>query len=162
MVMRSFQGLLFLGIAIFSLKWEFVQPVTHHGVPAIETIPPMRPWILFSEASVRAVVGIYLLATGDWTYWRGQKDRFSGDTFLAATSGFLAVFLRKFAYTMRQDDPVGFYPPYNGYFPPFDKVSLGLAFFALILLGIYYWVRGEVAFWKWRRVTAEPAGNPRP
>ena len=153
--MRSFQGLLFLGIAIFSIKWEFVQPVTHYGVPSIETIPPMRPSIVLSEAAVLAVLGLYVLGTGDWTYWRNQKNRFSGDTFLAVTASFLAVFLTKFAYTVRQDDPTGFYPPYHGYYPPFNKETMELAYLLLVAIGIYYMVRGEFAFWKWREVAAK-------
>lgn len=161
--MRSCQGLLFLAIAIFGLKWEFVWPTKpNQGIPAITTVAPIQPSFLWWEGSVLTLLGVYFLVTGDWAHWRGQKDRFSGDTFLAATSCFVAIFLRKFSYSIRTVDPIGVYPPFHGFYPPFDSVTLGSAWLLLNCLGTYYLVRGEFAFWGLRRGNTKSMGNPRP
>ena len=147
--MRSFQGLIFIGLAIFSLKWEFVKPGMFRGEVIAKNLPPMQSWMLLTQAATLTVIGMYLIATGEWAYWRKQSERFNSSTFLASATCFLAVFLNKFAYATRLEDPHGDIPFFSGYFPPFSEERLGLVFFALGLLALYYFLRGEISFWRW-------------
>jgi hypothetical protein len=148
--MRSLQGLLFIGLAIFSLKWEFVRPGMFRGEVIANNLPPMPLWMLFTQATIFAVLGFYLIATGEGAYWRKQTERYDTSTFLAAATFFLAAFLNKSAYATRLEDPHGHIPFFSGYLPPFNMEGLALATLLLILLALYYFVRGEILFWRWK------------
>jgi hypothetical protein len=156
-MLRALQGLLFLGLALFSLKWEFygsrdkpyIAPtgeVSYTTRAFFETYPPWGDVEMkLKEAAVLTVIGLYLLLTGEVLRWRGQVWRYSTVTFLALLSAFLAVFLAKFAW--HEGDP-------SGYYPPFQKLSLGAVYAFFGLLAVYYLVIGEVQFW--RAATGSP------
>lgn len=150
-MMRAFQGLLFLALALLACKWEFVQPGFHYGKPAVRPLPPLQDWMTLLQSAVLAVIGIYFLLTGEWTYWRNQSTRYSGDSFLAAGAAFVAVFSVKFAYAANLRDLYDHFPTsYTGYYPPFNEETLGITCFALCALTGYYLLRGEVGFWRRR------------
>ncbi len=149
-MLRCLQGLLFFGVALFALKWEFygsrdkpyIAPTGEAFYTAKSFFKASPPWHVADkvlEAAVLSGIGLYLWLTGELMRWRGQIMRYSPSTFLAVMSAFLAVFSAKFAW--HQGDP-------NGYYPPFDTASLGAvyAFFALMM--VYYLVIGEVRFWR--------------
>jgi hypothetical protein len=160
-MLRCLQGLLLLGVALFALKWEF------HGSRDKPFITPngevrfldksfflaSPPWNenIIVEAGVLAVVGFYLWLTGEVARWRGQVWRYSPVTFLAVTAAFLAVFTAKFSY--HHGDP-------SGYYPPFDKGSLGFAWLFFSVLAVYYLVIGEVQFWRRKAMPANTALPP--
>ena len=159
-MLRCLQGLLFLGIALFSLKWEFYgsrdKPfITPTGdvywtkKAFFKTLPPWHVEDKIVEATVFAVIGFYLWLTGEVVRWREQDRRYSPVTFLAVMSGFLTVFTAKFAY--HSGDP-------NGYYPPFELWSLSSVYAFFGLLTLYYLVVGEVQFW--RRTAGLPVQPP--
>ena len=108
-MLRCVQGLLFLGTALFALKWEFygsrdkpyVAPtgeVFYTAKAFFETSPPWRVEAKLTEAAVLGAIGLYLWVTGEAARRRGHSSRYSPVTFLALLSAFLAVFSAKFAY----------------------------------------------------------------
>ncbi len=157
-MLRSFQGLLFLAIALFSLKWEFhgsrdkpfITPtgeVYWTKKAFFEASPPWHVGEKLVEAAVFGVIGFYLWLTGEVVRWHGQARRCSQVTFLAVMSAFLAGFTAKFAY--HSGDP-------NGYYPPFDSSSLGAVYAFFGLLTLYYLVIGEVQFWRRKAELPDP------
>jgi hypothetical protein len=153
------QGLLFLGIALFALKWEFhgsrdrgfIAPtgdVFFTAKAFFKTSPPWHVPDKLCEAALLALIGIYLLLTGEVTRLSKRGEWYSPLTFLSAMSAFLAVFTAKFAY--HQGDP-------SGYYPPFDLPTLGMAYGFLALLGVYYLVAGEMQIWRSRRRNQQSA-----
>jgi hypothetical protein len=160
-MLRCLQGLLLLGVALFALKWEFygsrdkpfVTPTGEVGYYAKSFFlasPPLNEGVIV-EAAVLAVVGFYFWLTGEVARWRGQDWRCSPVTFLAVTSAFLAVFTAKFACNL--GDPFGYYPP-------FDKGSLGFVWLFFVVLAVYYLVIGEAQFWRGKAVSAHTALPP--
>ena len=140
--MRSLQGLMFFGLALFSVKWEFRMLDIGMG-----NLPPLKDYMVFWQAGALAAIGLYLLVTGEIASWRKQARRYGVQTFLAAAAFFLAVLTLKFAYYV---DPWWVRGGRMRYYPPFDEESIGLPYTLLALLGLYFLVRGEVAFWRWR------------
>jgi hypothetical protein len=152
-MLRSMQGLLFLGIALFALKWEFhgsrdrgfIAPtgdVFFTAKAFFKTLPPWHVIDKLCEAGVLALIGLYLLLTGEITRLSGRGEWYSPLIFLSAMSAFLAVFTAKFAW--HEGDP-------SGYYPPFDAQTLGLAYGFFTLLAAYYLVAGEIQVWRSRR-----------
>jgi hypothetical protein len=152
------QGLLFLGIALFSLKWEFhgsrdkpfITPTgeVYWTIKAFfEASPPWHVGEKLVEAAFFGAVGFYLWLTGEVVRWHGQGRRYSPVTFLAVMSGFLTVFTAKFAY--HSGDP-------SGYYPPFETGSLSVVYAFFGLLTLYYLVIGEVRFWRRKAELPDP------
>ncbi|MHC5056853.1 MAG: hypothetical protein ACYTKD_19380 [Planctomycetota bacterium] len=140
--MRSLQGLLFLGLALFTLKWS------HHEMPVadvrvvLDTVPPLKQWMLNLHAGAFALVGLYLLVTGEIPRL-GRRCARPQRTFLAALAFFLAIFAAKWAYHVSAYDNGP-----RGYYAPLDEESLGLIWAGLLLLGLYFLVRGELDYWR--------------
>jgi hypothetical protein len=149
-MLRCLQGLLFLGVALVALKWEFhgsrdmgfIAPtgdVFYRANSFFEASPPWHIVDKVVEAAILASVGFYLWLTGEVMRCAGRGWRYSPVTFLAVMSAFLAVFTAKFAY--HRGDP-------SGYYPPFNSVSLGAVYALFSLLTAYYLVIGEIQFWR--------------
>jgi hypothetical protein len=150
---RSLQGLIFWGLALFSLKWSFYgshdKPVsvTEEGeklYPSTLFWKAYNPWgdvrPVLTEFGVLAVVGAYVWLTGEVSWWRG-RGRHSQATFLSAAAAFLALFSLKWAYH---------YGGPGGYYPPFAKETLAGTYAAFVVLSMYYLIVGEVQFWRCR------------
>ena len=129
--MRSFQGILFLGVGLFVVKW--------HVAPTGNTFPPLKAWMLHYMAGFFAAIGVYLLITGEVATWRKQRRRASYRTSLSSAAAFLTTFSAKWAYG---------YEPRMGYYPPFNEESLCLVFLSLSLLTVYYLALGEFDYWR--------------
>lgn len=153
-MLRSMQGLLFLGIALFALKWEFhgsgdrgfVAPTGEVFFTAksfFKTLPPWHVIDKLCEAAILALIGAYLLLTGEITRLsRRRGEWYSPLTYLSAMSAFLTVFTAKFAW--HEGDP-------NYYYPPFDLSTLTMAYGFFTLIAVYYLVAGEIQIWRSRR-----------
>lgn len=158
--MRSLQGLIFIAVALFALKWEFVAQHVGKGYFTIDTLPPLQPWMVFLEAGVLAAIGLYLLVSGEITSWR-KSGRAATRTFLAGASAFLLVFSHKWTYSPSEH--------ILGYLPPFTEENLGLVVVPLLALTIYFLIRGEIEFWSKgdceqhaRQVSSEAAPSASP
>lgn len=154
-MLRCLQGLVFLGVALFALKWEFhgsrdtgyVMPtgeVLYTAKSFFETSPPWHVKAKLVEAAILAAIGFYIWLTGELARRRGRVYQYSSVTFLAVVSSFLAVFTAKFAY--HRGDP-------SGYYPPFNADSLGAVYGFFCLLATYYLVIGESQFWRGKAET---------
>lgn len=158
-MLRCLQGLLFFGVALFALKWEFhgsrdmgfIAPTGEVSYTAKSFFQASPPWHVMDkvvEAILLAAVGLYIWLTGEVLRWSGQVWRYSPVTFLAVMSAFLAVFTAKFAW--HRGDP-------SGYYPPFNSGSLGAVYAFFCLLALYYFLIGEIRFWREKAKTPKQA-----
>jgi hypothetical protein len=138
-MLRCLQGLLFLGVALFSLKWDFYgsgdKPFIAPNGQAFftaqaffEALPPWRAKEKVIQAGVLIGIGLYLWLTGEIMRWGGQSGKYSPVTFLALTSA-------KFAW--HEGDP-------SGYYPPLQPGGLAPVYIFFSLLTLYYLIIGEV------------------
>ncbi len=138
--MRRIQGAIAIGIGLFAVKWEFYPHKVAPPAPwFFNNDPPWQAWMLYWIMAVLIVFGIYMLVTGEIDTWRVGRSH-SSHTSAGLAAAFVGLFGSKWAYNTE--------PHLMGYYPPFNEDTLGLLVLGLLALAVYYFVRGEIRYWR--------------
>jgi hypothetical protein len=152
-MIRTLQGLAFLFIAIFMHKWQFRWENNPPFPAHWDAQHPYPLQLMLIQIGLAALIGVYLILTGEVSRWCRRGHVFSGDTFLSAVSVFLAYFLIKWSY----DDQANEYlPPFGRQYWPYNNEGMVLPFGFLIGLALLCLLRGE---WRWWKGVLQPASS---